>query len=69
MTLKEKVRSCTARTAIKGILKILPGIPDERWLSLIQGQPKRKAFAEKHGRKSTWSKNDKEKKRYLLPHK
>ncbi len=38
MTLKEKVKLFTTTTAIKGALKILPKISDERWLSLIKGR-------------------------------
>ena len=38
MTLKERVRLYTTKTAIKGVLKVLPKISDERWLSLIKGR-------------------------------
>ena len=38
MTLKEKVKLYTTKTAIKSALKILPKISDERWLSLIKGR-------------------------------
>jgi hypothetical protein len=38
MTLKEKVKLYTTKTAIKGALKVLPKISDERWLSLIKGR-------------------------------
>lgn len=38
MTLKERVKLYTTKTAIKSALKILPKISDERWLSLIKGR-------------------------------
>ncbi|MBN2073507.1 MAG: radical SAM protein [Actinobacteria bacterium] len=38
MTLKEKVKLYTTKTAIKGVLKVLPKISDERWLSLVKGR-------------------------------
>ncbi len=38
MTLKEKVKLYTTKTAIRSALKILPKISDERWLSLIKGR-------------------------------
>ncbi len=38
MTLKERVRLYTTKTAIKGALKVLPKISDDRWLSLIKGR-------------------------------
>ena len=38
MTLKERVKLYTTKTAIKGALKVLPKISDERWLSLIKGR-------------------------------
>jgi MoaA/NifB/PqqE/SkfB family radical SAM enzyme len=38
MTLKEKMRLRATRTAIKGAIKVLPKISDERWLSLIKGR-------------------------------
>lgn len=38
MTLKERVRLYTTKTAIKGALKVLPKISDERWLSLVKGR-------------------------------
>jgi len=38
MTLKERVRLYTTKTAIKGVLKVLPKISDERWLSIIKGR-------------------------------
>ena len=38
MTIKERVKLYTTKTAIKGVLKVLPKISDERWLSLIKGR-------------------------------
>jgi len=38
MTLKERVKLYTTKTAIRSALKILPKISDERWLSLIKGR-------------------------------
>jgi len=38
MTLKEKMRLRATKTAIKGAIKVLPKISDERWLSLIKGR-------------------------------
>jgi len=38
MTLKEKVKLYTTKTAIRSALKILPKISDERWLSIIKGR-------------------------------
>ncbi|MBA7675554.1 PqqA peptide cyclase [subsurface metagenome] len=38
MTLKERVKLCTTKTAIRSALKVLPKISDERWLSLIKGR-------------------------------
>jgi MoaA/NifB/PqqE/SkfB family radical SAM enzyme len=38
MTLKERVKLYTTSTAIKGVIKILPRISDERWLSLVKGR-------------------------------
>ena len=38
MTLKERVKLYTTKTAIRGVLKVLPKISDERWLSLIKGR-------------------------------
>jgi len=38
MTLKEKIKLKSTTTAIKGALKILPKISDERWLSMIRGR-------------------------------
>lgn len=38
MTLKEKIRLKSTTAAIKGALKILPKISDERWLSIVRGR-------------------------------
>jgi len=38
MTLKERVKLYTTKTAIQGALKVLPKISDERWLSLVKGR-------------------------------
>ncbi len=38
MTLKERVKLYTTKTAIKGALKVLPKISDEKWLSIIKGR-------------------------------
>jgi len=38
MTIKEKVRLYTTTAAIKGVVKVLPKISDERWLSLVKGR-------------------------------
>jgi len=38
MTLKERVKLYTTKTAIRSALKILPKISDDRWLSLIKGR-------------------------------
>lgn len=38
MTLKERVRLISTKAAIKGALRVLPKISDERWLSLIKGR-------------------------------
>src|SRR4030043_1648651 len=38
MTIKERVKLYTTKTAIRGVLKVLPKISDERWLSLIKGR-------------------------------
>ncbi len=38
MTLKERLKLYTTKTAIRSALKILPKISDERWLSLIKGR-------------------------------
>ena len=38
MTLKEKIRLKSTTTAIKGALKILPKISDERWLGIVRGR-------------------------------
>jgi len=38
MTIKERVRLYTTGAAIKGVIKILPKISDERWLSLVKGR-------------------------------
>lgn len=38
MKLKQKVKLYTTKTAIKGVLKVLPKISDEKWLSLIKGR-------------------------------
>ena len=38
MTLKEKVRLYTTSAAIKSVIKVLPRISDERWLSLVKGR-------------------------------
>jgi MoaA/NifB/PqqE/SkfB family radical SAM enzyme len=38
MTLKERVKLYTTKTAIQGALKVLPRISDERWLSLVKGR-------------------------------
>lgn len=38
MTLKERVRLIGTKAAIKGALRVLPKISDERWLSLIKGR-------------------------------
>ena len=38
MTLKEKVRLYTTSAAIKSVIKVLPKISDERWLSLVKGR-------------------------------
>jgi len=38
MTLKERVKLYTTKTAIQGALKILPKISDEKWLSLVKGR-------------------------------
>ena len=36
--MKERVKLYTNKTAIKGAVKILPKISDERWLSMIKGR-------------------------------
>jgi len=38
MTLKEKVRLYTTSTAIRSVIKVLPMISDERWLSMVKGR-------------------------------
>jgi MoaA/NifB/PqqE/SkfB family radical SAM enzyme len=38
MTLKEKVKLYTTKTAIRGALKVLPRLSDEKWLSLVKGR-------------------------------
>jgi len=38
MTIKQRLKLYTTKTAIKGALKVLPKISDERWLSLIKGR-------------------------------
>ncbi|MBN2073766.1 MAG: radical SAM protein, partial [Actinobacteria bacterium] len=38
MTLKERVKLYTTKTAIKGALKVLPKISDEKWVSLVKGR-------------------------------
>jgi MoaA/NifB/PqqE/SkfB family radical SAM enzyme len=38
MTLKERVRLYTTSAAIKSVIKVLPKISDERWLTLIKGK-------------------------------
>ncbi len=38
MKLKQKVKLYTTKTAIKGVLRVLPRISDEKWLSLIKGR-------------------------------
>jgi MoaA/NifB/PqqE/SkfB family radical SAM enzyme len=38
MTLKEKVRLITTKTAIKSALKVITKISDERWLSIVKGR-------------------------------
>ena len=38
MTLKEKVKLYTTSAAIKSVIKVLPKISDERWLSLVKGR-------------------------------
>ncbi len=38
MTLKEKVKLYTTTTAIKSVIKVLPKISDERWLSIVKGR-------------------------------
>ncbi len=38
MTLKERVKLYTTKTAIQSALKVLPKISDERWLSLVKGR-------------------------------
>jgi MoaA/NifB/PqqE/SkfB family radical SAM enzyme len=38
MTIKERVKLYTTKSAIKGALRILPRISDEQWLSLIKGR-------------------------------
>ena len=38
MTLKEKVRLYTTSAAIKSVIKVLPNISDDRWLSLVKGR-------------------------------
>ena len=38
MTLKEKVKLYTTTAAIKSVVKVLPKISDERWLSIVKGR-------------------------------
>ncbi|MBC7332883.1 MAG: radical SAM protein [Actinobacteria bacterium] len=38
MTLKDRVKLYATRAAIKGALRVLPKISDERWLSLVKGR-------------------------------
>ncbi|MBL7060984.1 MAG: hypothetical protein ISS13_04030, partial [Actinobacteria bacterium] len=38
MTLKEKVKLITTKTAIKSALKVITKISDERWLSIVKGR-------------------------------
>ena len=38
MTLKERVRLVTTSAAIKSVVKVLPKISDERWLSIVKGR-------------------------------
>lgn len=38
MTLKEKVRLITTTAAIKSVVKVLPKISDEKWLSIVKGR-------------------------------
>ncbi len=38
MTLKEKVRLYTTSAAIKSVVKVLPKLSDERWLSIVKGR-------------------------------
>ena len=38
MTIKERVRLYTTTAAIKSVVKVLPKISDERWLSIVKGR-------------------------------
>jgi len=38
MTLKDRVKLYTTSAAIKSVIKVLPKISDERWLSLVKGR-------------------------------
>lgn len=38
MTIKEKVKLYTTTAAIKSVVKVLPKISDERWLSIVKGR-------------------------------
>jgi len=38
MTLKEKIKLYSTGTALKGVMKILPKISDETWLTLVRGR-------------------------------
>ncbi len=53
MTLKDRVKLYTTGTAIKSVIKVLPKISDERWLSLVKGRVyklKSKRRARFHGK-------------------